>query len=75
MLSQPEPPKRLDNVTESIVAESSKQTTVVDKKPRLVYLDVCALNRPLDDQSQMRIRLEADAVALISATHVHSRLY
>ena len=30
-----------------------------------VYLDVCALNRPLDDQSQMRIRLETDAVLLI----------
>lgn len=30
-----------------------------------VYLDVCALNRPLDDQDQMRIRLEADAVQLI----------
>jgi len=40
------------------------------KKPRLVYLDVCALNRPLDDQSQMRIRLEADAVLLILS---HSR--
>jgi predicted nucleic acid-binding protein len=26
---------------------------------------MCALNRPLDDQNQMRIRLEADAVALI----------
>ena len=30
-----------------------------------VYLDLCALNRPLDDQNQMRIRLEADAVSLI----------
>jgi predicted nucleic acid-binding protein len=30
-----------------------------------VYLDVCALSRPFDDQSQMRIRLEADAVQLI----------
>jgi len=28
-------------------------------------MDVCALGRPLDDQSQMRIRLEADAVHLI----------
>lgn len=27
---------------------------------RRVYLDVCALNRPLDDQSQMRIRLETE---------------
>lgn len=32
---------------------------------RRVYLDVCALNRPLDDQDQLRIRLEADAVQLI----------
>jgi len=32
---------------------------------RRVYLDVCALNRPLDDQNQMRVRLESDAVLLI----------
>jgi len=32
---------------------------------RRVYLDLCALNRPLDDQNQIRVRLEADAVALI----------
>jgi hypothetical protein len=32
---------------------------------------MCALNRPLDDQSQMRIRLEADAVSLILG-HVRS---
>lgn len=32
---------------------------------KTVYLDVCALNRPLDDQTQMRIRLEADAVQFI----------
>ena len=54
------------------MTESSKQTSVVDEKPRLVYLDVCALNRPLDDQSQMRIRLEADAVSLI-LSHVRSQ--
>lgn len=30
-----------------------------------VYLDVCALSRPFDDQNQMRIRLEIDAVLLI----------
>lgn len=29
---------------------------------RSVYFDTCALNRPLDDQSQARIRLEAEAV-------------
>jgi len=32
---------------------------------RRVYLDVCALCRPFDDQGQMRIRLETDAVQLI----------
>lgn len=27
-----------------------------------VYLDTCSLQRPLDDKSQLRIRLEAEAV-------------
>lgn len=31
----------------------------------LVYLDVCCLQRPFDDQRQARIRLEAEAVKLI----------
>ena len=26
-----------------------------------VYLDNCSFNRPFDDQSQLRIRLEAEA--------------
>lgn len=43
-----------------------------DRQSKQVYLDLCALNRPLDDQRQMRIRLEADAVSLI-LTHVRSR--
>lgn len=30
--------------------------------PPLVYLDVCCLNRPFDDQRQPRTRLEAEAV-------------
>jgi predicted nucleic acid-binding protein len=30
-----------------------------------VYLDVSCLNRPFDDQGQMRIRLETEAVTLI----------
>src|SRR6266849_8357146 len=30
-----------------------------------VYLDVSCLNRPFDDQSQARIRLESEAVLLI----------
>lgn len=35
------------------------------RSTRRVYLDVCALGRPFDDQTQMRIRLETDAVDLI----------
>jgi predicted nucleic acid-binding protein len=30
-----------------------------------IYLDVCCLNRPFDDQSQERIRLESEAVLAI----------
>ena len=37
-----------------------------------VYLDVCALCRPFDDQQQLRIRLETDAVQLI-LTHVRQK--
>ena len=32
-----------------------------------VYLDACCLNRPFDDQTQARIRLEAEAVLMILA--------
>jgi predicted nucleic acid-binding protein len=32
---------------------------------RNVYLDVCTLCRPFDDQAQIRIRLETEAVQLI----------
>ena len=31
-------------------------------KPIKIYLDVCCLNRPFDDQSNERIRIEAEAV-------------
>ena len=34
-------------------------------KPRLIYLDICVLSRPFDDQHQLRIRLETDALNLI----------
>lgn len=30
-----------------------------------IYMDVCCLNRPFDDQSQLRIRLESEAITLI----------
>jgi hypothetical protein len=36
-----------------------------------IYLDVCCLNRPFDDQSQERIRLEAEAILLI-LQHIRS---
>lgn len=29
---------------------------------RRVYLDICAIQRPLDEQSQLRVRLETEAV-------------
>lgn len=32
---------------------------------KTLYLDVCTLCRPFDDQQQLRIRLETDAVYLI----------
>ena len=32
---------------------------------RKVYMDVCCLNRPFDDQQQDRVHLEAEAVLLI----------
>lgn len=30
-----------------------------------IYLDVCCLNRPFDDQTQPRIRLESEAILMI----------
>jgi len=35
------------------------------KSQKRVYLDVCTLCRPFDDQQQMRIRLETDSYYLI----------
>ncbi len=32
---------------------------------KTIYLDVCALCRPFDDQNHLRIRLETDAIFLI----------
>jgi hypothetical protein len=37
----------------------------MDRERMKIYLDVCCLNRPFDDLSQDRIRLEADAVLTI----------
>ena len=33
----------------------------------LVYLDTCAVQRPLDDRSQLRVRVEADIILAIIA--------
>ena len=30
-----------------------------------IYFDLCALNRPFDDQRQQRVRLEAEAVLIV----------
>ena len=35
------------------------------KHVRRIYLDVCSLNRPFDDQAQVRVRLETEAVETI----------
>ena len=34
-----------------------------------VYLDMCCLKRPFDDQSQPRIHLESEAVLAILSAH------
>ena len=34
-------------------------------KKTKVYMDVCCLNRPFDDQTQDRIRMESEAVLMI----------
>ena len=31
----------------------------------LVYFDICAIQRPFDDHSQLRVRLEAEAVVTL----------
>jgi len=33
----------------------------------LIYLDTCAVQRPLDDQSQLRVRVEADILLAVIA--------
>ncbi len=39
-----------------------------------VYLDTCSLQRPLDDQTQIRIRLEAEAILAIIALVENGKL-
>jgi hypothetical protein len=53
--------------------ETREPAVTADRESkRCVYLDVSALCRPFDDQNQMRIRLETDAVMLILG-HVRSK--
>lgn len=33
--------------------------------PVQIYLDLCCFNRPYDDQSQVRIHLETEAIILL----------
>jgi predicted nucleic acid-binding protein len=35
------------------------------EKSKAAYLDVCALSRPFDDQTQLRIRVETESIQLI----------
>ena len=39
-----------------------------------VYLDVCCLSRPFDDQSHDRVRLESEAVKLLLDLHAKSKI-
>ena len=39
----------------------------------MIYLDVCCLNRPFDDQTQERIRLESEAVLLTTDDRLLSK--
>lgn len=41
---------------------------------RTVYLDLCCLNRPLDDQHQPRVRIEAEAVLALIELARHGEL-
>lgn len=41
---------------------------------RTVYLDLCCLNRPFDDQHQARVRLEAEAVLALIELVRHGEL-
>jgi predicted nucleic acid-binding protein len=40
-----------------------------------IYLDNCVLNRPFDDQSQERIRLETEAIILLLSRIERKELY
>jgi len=39
-----------------------------------IYFDACCLHRPLDDQSQERIRLESEAITLFLLLHLKRKI-
>ena len=53
------------------VDQKQESNSTLSKSIQRVYLDVCALCRPFDDQSAIRIRLETEAVQLI-LSHVRT---
>jgi hypothetical protein len=40
---------------------------MIEQKQKLIYLDVCVLCRPFDNQQYLRIRMETESVNLILA--------
>jgi len=42
---------------------------------KFIYLDVCSLSRPFDEQSAIRIRLETEAVNLILLSLLQKSLF
>lgn len=60
---------RYGRILSESVAYRAYRAPLVDNGDVRAYLDICALKRPFDDQTQARIRLEADAVLeLLAAT-------
>ena len=47
--------------------------TATEKTASTVYLDVCCLNRPFDDQTQVRIHMEAESVLAFIALAMEGR--
>jgi len=44
-------------------------------KKTKIYLDICSYNRPFDDQSQMKIRLETEAKLYIQSAVKENKYY
>lgn len=50
-----------NHLVELAIADNAQIILIMSKNYR-IYLDVCCLNRPFDQQSQARIRLETEAI-------------